>query len=143
MLLIDWISGPLDFLNNRFMNIQILRFDGFFVCKFLQLYVLIYSFRSFLSFDLNLHVFFQALYRGSLILFVLYKDTCIFFFNFQVKSQIQNKIQVPNRLLWMRWDQISYTKVTYRIRRTWALQAFNRFSFSKNVNTSELGNGMK
>ena len=44
--------------------------------------------------------------KGSLILFILYKDALVF--NFQVKSPIQNIIQVPTKLLWMRWDRISY-----------------------------------
>ena len=47
---------------------------------------------------------FVALKRGPLILFILCKDTCIFIFNFQVKSPIQNIIKVSNKLLWMRWD---------------------------------------
>ena len=32
---------------------------------------------------------------------------------FQVKSPIQNIIQVPEKLLWMRWDRISYSKVAW------------------------------
>ena len=54
-----------------------------------------------------------------------------FNFNFQVKSQIQNITQVPNKLLWMRWDRNNYSKVAHQICRTWALQCrvFNRFSF--------------
>ena len=31
-------------------------------------------------------------------------------FYFQFSSQIQYIIQVPNKLLWMRWDRISYSK---------------------------------
>ena len=68
--------------------------------------------------------------RGSLILFIYLH---LYFFFFQVKSQIKNIIQVPIKLLWMRWDRISYSKVAQRICRTWALQCrvFNRFSFKK------------
>ena len=69
----------------------------------------------------------------------------IFWFFFQVKFSVQNIIQVPNKLLWMRWDRLSFAKVAYRIRRTWALQSrvFNRFSFKKKNTTENFGDGVK
>ena len=72
-----------------------------------------------------------------------YKVTCIFFLNFifQMKFLIQNIIQVPYQLLWMKRDWISYSKVAHQICRNWVLQCqvFKRFNKLKMFKNSKFG----